>query len=179
MRTVKEKDLEKIMYWRMLPEVTRFMYSDPVLTVNKQKEWFNTIQERHDCKYWIIVVNGCEAGVLNLSNIDNTNNSCSWGWYIGESSCKGLGIAPRIEINVYQYVFDILNLNRLHSEVFAFNRKVIKLHEKCGSIVEGLLKEYIRKNEQYYDVVVMGITASRWNQVKMSMPYFREIIFED
>ena len=36
-RLVKEEDLYTIMLWRMLPEITQFMCTDPKLTIEDQK----------------------------------------------------------------------------------------------------------------------------------------------
>jgi len=56
-RQIKEEDLEMIMNWRMMPEITRYMNSDPVLTLEGQKKWFKKIREseriscrRADCR---------------------------------------------------------------------------------------------------------------------------------
>ena len=39
LREIQENDLEQIMEWRMRPDITRFMNTDPVLTLEKQREW--------------------------------------------------------------------------------------------------------------------------------------------
>ena len=40
LRKVTEGDLEQIMRWRMDPEITRYMNTDPKLTLEGQKKWF-------------------------------------------------------------------------------------------------------------------------------------------
>lgn len=171
MRKIKEEDLEKIMNWRMLPEVTKYMYTDPVLTIEKQKQWFKEITTNRRNFFWIICFNDIDIGVIGITNIDYINRKCTWAWYIGELEYRGIGVGRIIEWNMYEYVFEKLKLNKLCSEVFSFNSKVIELHSKCGSVIEGSLKEHIYKNGSYYDVVAMGITASRWNKIKNSFHY--------
>lgn len=39
LRKVTEGDLEQIMRWRMDPEITRYMNTDPKLTLEGQKKW--------------------------------------------------------------------------------------------------------------------------------------------
>lgn len=38
LKKIGYEDLENVMTWRMLPEVTKYMFSDPVLTVENQKK---------------------------------------------------------------------------------------------------------------------------------------------
>ena len=44
LRKVTEGDLEQIMRWRMDPEITRYMNTDPKLTLEGQKKWFAKMQ---------------------------------------------------------------------------------------------------------------------------------------
>ena len=44
LRKVTEGDLEQIMRWRMDPEITRYMNTDPKLTLEGQKKWFAKVR---------------------------------------------------------------------------------------------------------------------------------------
>ena len=46
LRAITKKDLEKIMHWRMDPDITRYMNTDPKLTLEGQKKWFSSIEIR-------------------------------------------------------------------------------------------------------------------------------------
>ena len=76
LRKVQESDLEKIRKWRMDPNVTKYMYSDPVLTPEMQKQWFEKIDKDESCKYWVISFDGRDIGLLNITDIDNKNKRC-------------------------------------------------------------------------------------------------------
>ena len=65
LRKVTEGDLEQIMQWRMDPEITRYMNTDPKLTLEGQKQWFAKVQKDPDVSYWIIEIGGIPAGVIN------------------------------------------------------------------------------------------------------------------
>jgi len=46
-------NLEQIRFWRMLPEVTKYMYSDPVLSPEGQLKWYNLkVLNNPNEKYW-------------------------------------------------------------------------------------------------------------------------------
>ncbi|MBV4416551.1 UDP-4-amino-4,6-dideoxy-N-acetyl-beta-L-altrosamine N-acetyltransferase [Clostridium tyrobutyricum] len=171
LRKISKGDLKKISEWRMMPEVSKYMYTDPILTMDDQLKWYEKINNDKRCLYWKIVIDDDAIGVLSLNNIDYTNSRCVWAYYIGNISYMGRGIATTLECNIYNYVFNKLNLNKLCCEVFEFNDKVISIHKKFGSEVEGILKSHIIKNNIKYNVVVMGILKSKWEKIKKNYKY--------
>src|SRR5262245_33063860 len=114
LRLVRESDLERVMHWRMLPEVTKYMYTDPQLTIEQQRAWFHRISASERDRVWIVeLVEGQQPiGVLSLSEIDWTHRRCAWAYYIGETAARGIGLAKSLELNVYAYVFETLGLNK-------------------------------------------------------------------
>lgn len=172
LRNIKESDLENIMNWRMKPNVTKYMYTDPKLTLEGQKKWFEKISADETCKYWIIDVDGVGIGVLGIIHIDHFNKRCSWIWYIGEDGYRGKGIAKKIQLNLYDYVFYTLGMNRLYSDILTFNtHEIVNVHEACGYQVEGVLKQHVFKNGEFLDVTMMGITKDRWEDIKSDYDY--------
>ncbi|MBY0600235.1 UDP-4-amino-4,6-dideoxy-N-acetyl-beta-L-altrosamine N-acetyltransferase [Bacillus bingmayongensis] len=172
LRKIEEKDLEMIMNWRTLPEITKYMYTDPILTLEDQIKWYKKIMASDAEKYWIIrLEDGTDVGVLSLNNIDIKNKHCSWGYYIADLTARGKGLGRILECNIYDYVFFKMNLNKLWGEVFEFNEKVIKIHERFGSRIEGKLREHIHKNGEFYDVVRVAITKKEWKKIKSTYEY--------
>lgn len=178
LKKIKEHDLEKIMHWRMLPEVTEYMYTDPELNMDMQKKWFEKISNDNTCKYWTITVDDVAIGVIGITDIDLNNLRCNWNWYIGELDYRGKGIAHQVQCNICDYVFDKLKLNRLYSEVLVKNSHNINVHENCGYLIEGILKEHIVKHNKFYDVAVFGIIKSKWYSIKEDIVYDKIYIEE-
>lgn len=171
LRKITEDDLERIMNWRMIPEVTRYMYTDPQLTIEDQKRWFKIISQDDTSRYWIVQAGQVSIGVVSITQVDTRNQHCCWGHYIAEPSFRGKGLWKIIECNIYDYVFDHLKLNKLWCEVFTFNEKAIAIHQKLGSEVEGILKQHIYKNGVFHDVARIGITKDKWNQIRNEFEY--------
>lgn len=178
LKRVTKDDLEILINWRMKPEITKYMYTDPVLDIEKQIKWYEKIKNENNSKYWIIYYNNQRIGEISIQNIDYINRKCSWAYSIGEDSARGIGLGKTLECNIYDYVFCNLKLNKLCCEVFQFNQKVVSLHEKFGSEIEGVLKEHILKNNIYYDVVVMGIVKKKWDLIKKKYEYTKISIEE-
>jgi UDP-4-amino-4,6-dideoxy-N-acetyl-beta-L-altrosamine N-acetyltransferase len=172
LRNIDKIDLQTIMTWRMSPDVTKYMYTDPKLTMEDQQKWFRNIQISSNSRYWIIQLgDGVDVGLLSLNQIDPYNKHCSWAYYIADTRARGHGLGRILECNIYDYVFDKLELNKLWCEVLHFNQSVVEIHKKFGSEVEGILKQHIYKDGIYYDVVRMAITRDRWQSIKGEFDY--------
>lgn len=176
-RAIEEQDLEMIMNWRMDKDITRYMNTDPVLTLEGQKEWLAAQKAKDDVQYWMIEVDSIPAGVINLAEIDWKNGSCSWGYYIGEKKLRSLKLALSLEMSLYDYIFDTLGLTELHGGIFSLNTGVIKMHEACGSSIVREVKGEVIKNGIAYDMTYMRITADTWHKIRQKKKY-EKISFE-
>ena len=163
---VEEGDLELIRQWRNSPEVGQYMYTDAEISVDQQKAWYDKIWSEENSRYWLIEYKKKKLGLVYLIDIDLFHSKCFWGFYLGDTSIRGKGIGGKVEYNVLKYVFEELKLNKLCGEVLSFNKKVIKMHEKFGFKQEGLLRDHVRKNGTFMDVVTIGLLQSEWKTLK-------------
>lgn len=175
LRTVVEEDLEMIMNWRMSPEVTKYMYTDPKLTIEDQQNWFKKIMKnRYYEKYWVIELDGgIPVGLMSVNNIDYVNKQASWAYYIANVEARGKGLGRILECNMYDFVFYTLHLNKLWGEVFEFNQKVIQIHEKFGSRIEGKFVDHIYKDGELHNVIRMAILRREWDIKRNEIDYIK------
>lgn len=173
LRKIRESDLEIIMNWRMDPEITRYMNTDPQLTLEGQKKWFSGVQDNLDVRYWMILVDGQEAGVINLTGLTREDGVLGWAYYVGEKKLRSLKTALTLEMSLYDYIFDTLHKEALVSDVFTLNKGVIQLHLLCGCEVVEEKKAHICKNGVAYDVTFMRMTKERWQQARAGKKYER------
>ncbi|MGN1147783.1 MAG: UDP-4-amino-4,6-dideoxy-N-acetyl-beta-L-altrosamine N-acetyltransferase [Lachnospiraceae bacterium] len=171
LRKIENGDLENIMRWRMDPDITRYMNTDPVLTMEGQIKWLASIEERSDVKYWLIEVDGKPAGVINVGGLDNPSGDCTWGYYIGEKKLRSLKTALSLEMSLYDYLFLELHKKNLYGDIFSENAGVIQLHLLCGSEIVEEKKNHVCKNGRYYDVTFMRMSAKRWEQLRPQKKY--------
>ena len=161
-RKITDDDLEMIQQWRTNPDVSKYMYTDFEPSMEKQRQWFKNISEDRTCKYWIIRVDGEDVGLVYLPEIDLIHKRCEWAYYLGSPNVRGKGIGKSVELNILDYVFNTLKLNKLCCEVYVANDIVIKIHEKYGSVVEGTRRQQIFKNGEFHDIVEMAILKEDW-----------------
>ena len=100
-RPVEERDLEAIRNWRMDPDITRYMNTDPKLTPEGQKKWFAKIREDRNVRYWIIEVDGIPVGVINLTGLTRPDGVLGWAYYVGEKKQRSMKLALSLEMSLY------------------------------------------------------------------------------
>lgn len=171
LRPMRMEDQELVMNWRMQPDITRFMNTDPVLDIEKQQRWFEKRTLDDTCYDWIIEVDGEPIGVTSISMIDKQNLTCTRGTYIGVKEKRSFELMVSIYASQFDFIFYELGLNKIEIQVFAENKNVILLSKKCGLKQEGILRQHIRKNEKYYDVVLLGMTKEEWEMKKTQWNY--------
>lgn len=170
-RIMKEEDLEMVMKWRMMPDITSYMYTDPKLTLESQKKWFNKLKKNKNNYLWIIEVDDEPVGTMIIADIDYFNKRCTPVFYIGVKEKRSIGLALTLEWNLFDFIFNELKINKFVSEVFSFNKGVIRLHQLCGCNIEGTFKNHIMKNGEFYDVTFLGLTKEEWENKKNKFTY--------
>lgn len=176
LRSIEEKDLERIMNWRMDEDITRYMNTNPKLTLEGQKKWLASVRANSDVKYWMILVDGQEAGVINLTGLNNPDGDLGWAYYVGEKKLRSIKTAISLEMSLYDYIFDVLGKNALYGDIFTLNQGVIKLHLMCGSEIVEEKKNHVCKEGVYYDVTFMRMTKDKWESIRHTKKYDK-IIF--
>ncbi|MFC1499689.1 UDP-4-amino-4,6-dideoxy-N-acetyl-beta-L-altrosamine N-acetyltransferase [Candidatus Zixiibacteriota bacterium] len=176
-RKISEDDLAMILAWRTMPEVSDYMYTDPAQDIEKQHEWFQQISADPDRLDWVINVDEEDVGLVSIVRIDRHNQRCEWAYYLASPFVHGKGIGKSVELNILRYVFETLGLNKLCCEVFTANDRVIKLHEKFGSHIEGTRLEHIFKKGEFRDIVIMGILRKEWEEhIRDKIQYVEAVI---
>ena len=173
LRDVREDDLENIIRWRTDPEITRYMNTNPVLTMEGQKEWLAAFREDITRRQWLIEVEGESAGVIQLIDIDWKNKNTSWGYYVGEKRLRSMKLALALEMGLYDYVFDALGFEEIHNEAFSLNEGVIKLHRMCGNEITKVVEGEVEKEGVKYDITHMSITRDKWYELRKTKRYER------
>ncbi len=171
LRRIQESDLENIMRWRMDEDITRYMNTNPKLTLEGQKKWLATVRENPDVSYWMIMVDGQDAGVINLTGLTNPTGDLGWAYYMGEKKLRSIKTALALEMSMYDYIFDVLQKNALYSDVFTLNKGVIQLHLLCGCEIVEEKRNHVCKEGIFYDVTFMRMTKERWLEIRDAKKY--------
>ncbi len=108
-------------------------------------------QLNQDLTYTIMLLDDTILGQISLYNISFIHYRAEIGIWLGKQfQHQGFGtIALEMIIN---FAFKSLFMNRLQAHMFIENEGSQKLFQKLGFKREGLLRQYVKKNEIFKDV---------------------------
>jgi len=65
---------------------------------------------------------------------------------------------------ILRYAFDELNLHKVQLTVFGYNERAAAVYRKVGFHQEGAMREFLRRDGQRYDMIMMGILEREWRE---------------
>ena len=169
LRGLEAGDSGRILAWRNLPEIRRWMYTDHVIAQAEHDRWFAGILTDPTRRYWIIELDGRPVGLANLADIQPTARRATWAYYLADPAVRGRGVGAYTEFFVIEYVFAELGFNKLWCEVLLDNEAVWKLHEAFGFQREALFRAHAWKDGAPADVVGLGLLAQDWPAQREAM----------
>lgn len=145
LRAVEKSDLQMLLEWRNKPEYRQFFREYKELNKENQSQWFESkvMEDRSTVMFTIVdLQNNDILGASGLCYIDWVNRNADFSIYIGKDNLyideKYARDAARVMI---KYGFDELNLHRLWTELYDFDKKKIKLFTELGFEQEGCHRE--------------------------------------
>jgi RimJ/RimL family protein N-acetyltransferase len=99
---------------------------------------------------------------VGLSRIDRLHGTAEFGILVGEADATGKGVATEAGRQILRIAFAELNLNRVYLHVFADNARAATLYRRLDFVEEGILRQHVRKDGAYRNVLVMGLLAEEW-----------------
>jgi UDP-4-amino-4,6-dideoxy-N-acetyl-beta-L-altrosamine N-acetyltransferase len=142
------------------------MYTDHEITEAEHARWFGDALERPDRRYWIIELDSQPVGLANITDISEQHRRASWAFYLADPGVRGRGVGSFTEQFVMRHAFEELGLNKLCCEVLGSNDAVVKMHQRYGFSIDGVLRQHIFKDEAYEDVVSLSITAEEYKALR-------------
>ncbi|MFK7948250.1 MAG: GNAT family N-acetyltransferase [Saprospiraceae bacterium] len=113
------------------------------------------------------------VGTISLTNIDLYNRSANLSIIIPRKHYHNKGIGSEAIFLLLLYVFETLNLNRVHIQIPTYNSLAIAVANKIGFKQEGELRQaYFDKNE-YHNVLQFGILKTDFEEKKMTGDYLK------
>jgi len=161
---ISKEHLPLVLSWRNQDHIRNLMYNDKIISFEEHMKWFERVKEQKDIVK-IFYIDQKPLGVININKIDNLNKVCEWGFYIGPTDTpKGIGTI--MGYTALNYIFDSLDMCKLHAEVIGYNIRSIKFHEKLGFSTEARLLNHVPKKAGFADVILMGLYKKYWDKQK-------------
>lgn len=169
LRALEASDMELLRETINDPEMERMVvgWSFPV-SKQQQMDWYNRTVGNPQHQRFAIEYEGKFVGLSTLTDIDWKNRTAFHGIKLIADAPKGKGIGFDAVCGTMQYAFEELQLNRLTGGILTYNIPSMKLYKKCGWKEEGLFREHVFKNNQYYDEIPVAILRSDYFEWKKS-----------
>lgn len=127
LRPVTLEDAEFIIGLRNQSHARGFVH-DTSFDVEKQRQWIRDYFKRKNEYYWIITtLDGVPYGTSSLYNYNEQLNQIESGRWIRLPGFDSNLISGHIQMR--DFIFDILNIDRIVCDVVSTNKRVIKYHK--------------------------------------------------
>jgi RimJ/RimL family protein N-acetyltransferase len=163
----KEKIAEMWAKWNIDSDYTRLLDTGPSY-LYPQKQIESWIDELDDglSEFAIQAIQEDKViGDIGLGDFDHLAGTAWVGIGVGDPDFRGKGYGTDAMKIILRYAFEELNLHRVNLSVFEFNKRAIRSYEKCGFKYEGLMREFIYKEDKRWDIWNMGILRSEWQEM--------------
>ena len=164
LRPLEMSDCQRVYQWHNDPDLYATLTSayHPV-SLQTVEAWIKRKSQYSDkeINYAICLTDTSEhIGNIYLRDIDYLNRNASVGAFIANPENRGRGYVGDVLLDIADYAFGTLGLNRLYMHSFADNQGAIKVLQKCGFNIEGKLRQHVFKNGEFKDVLIFGRCAS-------------------
>lgn len=137
LRPVGDEDVDRILEYRNLPEVTRWLLRTEVDPASLQATW-RRVAEDPDDHSMAVTLDGLVIGTVSLDVVDGmgqpgmpARTEAQLG-YIFDPAYGGLGYATEAVSAMVVYAFDRLGVRRITAGCFADNLASVRILEKVG-----------------------------------------------
>lgn len=96
------------------------------------------------------------GGISITLGADVYAKSAEIGYWLAEDYW-GRGIVPDAVREMCRIAFEQYDLARVYAAVYSYNKGSCKVLEKCGFVMEGMLRKSVLKNGQFFDSYMFSI----------------------
>lgn len=163
----KKLEIEDLSLLKELKDESWFgTHQITIVNMANQVDWFNKIS-RSSNNLILVAYNKEEVpvGIYKISNIDWINRSYDSAHDIF-SSQRRKGFGKRVLEAGVDFGFEVLNINRLNTEVIENNKASIKIALNAGFIEEGRKQDAVYKCNEYLNSTIFGLLKKNWLKLK-------------
>ena len=106
------------------------------------------------------------VGYIELNNINKQHSSAVVSRVLIHRDFRDQGFGFDMMKNIVDIAFEEFNVHRLALGVFDFNTHAIKCYEKAGFQIEGLSRDVMKVNGEYWSSIQMSILDREWEAMR-------------
>tara|TARA_B100000795_G_C22773004_1_gene428723 strand:- start:282 stop:851 length:570 start_codon:yes stop_codon:yes gene_type:complete len=125
-------------------------------TEKKIKTFIRGMEVANDSILYGIIFQNIHVGNIKIGPIDWNHNNAEIGYFIGSANYTGKGLATEALGRVTKFAFEDLGLNKCLAGSYSGNVNSIKVLQKVGFTLEGVLKNSLTGPEGFEDHLLYG-----------------------
>lgn len=127
-----------------------------------EREWIRSLYQKGFPVTIVLVIEEIDsntfAGILVASQIHYVHRNASIGAFL-HPDARRKGYFREGQILFFAYLFNELNLHKITTQVVSYNHVSVKVLTSMGFKQDGLRKEQIFQNGQFYDGIMLSLMA--------------------
>lgn len=159
-------DLPQLVQWRDNIEVRRLMEPGPIKpeTLAHMTDRYDKLRKEQNSYYFAVraLTDDQLLGWCNVRSIQWQPRWAKIGIMIGDPAQWDRGYGSDATRVLLKFCFMELVLHRVQLKVISYNQRAIRSYQKVGFKEEGTLREVIRRDGQFHDVVQMALLRHEW-----------------
>ena len=164
LRAIEERDLGQLLAWRNRPELRRYFREYRELNSTQQRAWFDAKVNGDAATRMFAIEEGSTGrllGACGLCYVDWVNRTADFSIYIGADEIYiDEQWAPDAAISLLRYGFEELGLNRLWSEIYAFDAPKTAFFERLGFQLDGRHRQTHWAQGAWHDSLYFSLLAT-------------------
>lgn len=158
-RPMAHDDLLRVLAWRNVADVRRYMYTQHEITLAEHERWFEAASKDPGKHLLIFERDNQPLGFVNFTEVAR-GGIADWGFYAAPDAPKGTG--RQLGQAALDYAFTHIKLHKVCGKALAENQRSIQMHQSLGFRQEGILSDQHFDGECYHDVVSFGLLSTEW-----------------
>ncbi len=168
----EQGDFAELMEWlnneTLLTNWAGSLFSFPL--TRESLDWYirNTNEYNASDAYVYKVVDeaGLMAGHISLGSISWKHQSARITRVLTGPAHRGKGLCGKMIQKALKKGFDELGMHRISLGVYQTNTAAIRCYEKSGFVKEGLLRDVLLHNDEWWSLLEMSILRSEWEAMQ-------------
>lgn len=143
-RPLQEQDAYTSVKWRNDPEVFKYTGNtyDHEITIDSELAWIRKVMANHNDYRCAILADGVYVGNIYLTDIGD--GCATYHIFIGDRGYWGKGVAREASLQIIDYGFKELKLDKIYLDVRKQNERAVRLYLSIGFVILADYYEWVR-----------------------------------
>ena len=165
MKKISFKYIDDYVEWKSQEEYHEYLPSK-VKTREEYKKSIDSIvkgyyNEENSNLIWGVFYEEKLIGSVSIEYFDTTHKWCEIGWGLNPKYQKQ-GFAYEATKSLINYIFSMLNMNRISIAIWEGNESSRRLAEKLGFVQESIERKARIKNGKFVDLYCYELLKEKW-----------------